>query len=450
MYVEDSKFIVRNCTGNASNGGLFTAINSLVEFLDNAGHGLSASDTKFNNSIFNSNGNGYTALHVAGDLEVINSTLSIMNNGWHAWAADLFAGIRLVKNAKIDSTSVVTIEDNNSVGLRASSENGNIEFEEGATLSIINNGLLTDGTHTLYNEAKDLSFVKNGGGIWNKANMILPSNAKIYNNHASIGADDIYNDNGLILLGSVGDDWVLNGIQGNCTDLIDNWYDDGANARWNAHGKTEEDDHTVVVNIGKIEGNVSIKAAHATQGKLVVHYVDKKDNSKLLESDESVKETGCEYETEAKDIENYDLVDVKGETSGTYKKGTTEVTYIYEKAHGTVIVHYVDMISGDKLSEDVVMSGDAGCEYETQKREFEYYQFNSVDGDTVGKYDKETIEVTYYYEFIGGTGGNDDTVEPNDPDFPVTGVESNNILEFTLLFSLISLISSVIIKKRMF
>ena len=60
--------------------------------------------------------------------------------------------------------------------------------------------------------------------------MTLPSTAKIYNNHASNSADDIFNDNGLIVLGSVGTDWVLNGIQGNCTDAIDNWYDDSENS----------------------------------------------------------------------------------------------------------------------------------------------------------------------------------------------------------------------------
>ena len=412
IYVENSTFIVKNCTGNASNGGNFTAINSTVEFLNNAGHGLSASDTKFVNTKFNSIGNGYTALNVAGNLEVIKSNLNIMNNGWHAWNVNLFSGIRLVNNATFDSDSVVTIKDNNSVGLRASNPNGNVTFAD-------------------------------------KATMTLPSTAKIYNNHASNSADDIFNDNGLIVLGSVGTDWVLNGIQGNCTDAIDNWYDDSENSRWNAHGETEEDDYTVVVNYGKIEGYANIKAAHATQGKLVINYVDKKDNTKLLDSDENTASTGTKYTTEPKDIENYDLVEVKGETKGTYKKGTTEVTYIYERAHGKVIVHYVDMISGEKLTEDIIMNSEAGSDYETLMKDFEYYQFNRVEGSTIGKYNKETIEVTYYYEFVGGTGGNDEPEEPTNPDFPVTGVETNNTLEFTLLFSLISLIGTIVIRKKL-
>ena len=449
IYVENSTFIVKNCTGNASNGGNFTAINSTVEFLNNAGHGLSASDTKFVNTKFNSIGNGYTALNVAGNLEVIKSNLNIMNNGWHAWNVNLFSGIRLLNNATFDSDSVVTIKDNNSVGLRASNPNGNVTFAEGTLLTIINNGLLTDGSHTLYNEEKGLSFVTNGGGIWNKATMTLPSTAKIYNNHASNSADDIFNDNGLIVLGSVGTDWVLNGIQGNCTDAIDNWYDDSENSRWNAHGETEEDDYTVVVNYGKIEGYANIKAAHATQGKLVINYVDKKDNTKLLDSDENTASTGTKYTTEPKDIENYDLVEVEGETKGIYKKGTTEVTYIYERAHGKVIVHYVDMISGEKLTEDIIMNSEAGSDYETLMKDFEYYQFNRVEGSTIGKYNKETIEVTYYYEFVGGTGGNDEPEEPTNPDFPVTGVETNNTLEFTLLFSLISLIGTIVIRKKL-
>ena len=449
VYVENSTFIVRNCTSNGSNGGKFTAINSTVKFLDNAGHGLSSGDTKFSNTNFTSNGNGYTALHVSGSLEVIKSNLEIMNNGWHSWSAGLFAGIRLMNSATFDSESVVTIKDNNSVGLRASNVNGNVEFDEGASLTIVNNGLLTNGSHTLYNEEQGLSFVNNGGGIWNKATMILPSTAKIYNNHASNSADDIFNDNGLLVFGSVGTDWVLNGVQGNCTDVIDNWYDDSENSRWNAHGETENDDYTVVVNYGKIEGLATIKAAHATQGNLIVNYVDKKDNSKLLDTEESTASVGVEYTTEPKDIENYNLVDVEGETKGTYKKGSTEVTYIYEKAQGEVIVHYVDMISGEKLTEDVTLNGEAGSDYETEKKEFEYYQFNKVEGQYTGKYNKETIEVTYYYEFVGGTGGNDEPGEPTDPDFPVTGVETNNTLEYTLLVSLISLIGTIVVRRKL-
>ena len=74
----------------------------------------------------------------------------------------------------------------------------------------------------------------------------------------------------------------------------------------------------------------------------------------------------------------------------------------------------------------------------------EYLTFIAATGT-----DKETIEVTYYYEFVGGTGGNDEPEEPTNPDFPVTGVETNNTLEFTLLFSLISLIGTIVIRKKL-
>ena len=107
------------------------------------------------------------------------------------------------------------------------------------------------------------------------------------------------------------------------------------------------------------------------------------------------------------------------------------------------------MISGEKLTEDIIMNSEAGSDYETLMKDFEYYQFNRVEGSTIGKYNKETIEVTYYYEFVGGTGGNDEPEEPTNPDFPVTGVETNNILEFTLLFSLISLIGTIVIRKKL-
>ena len=60
VYVENSNFTVQNCTANASNGGLFEATNSKINFLNNVGHGLSTGILKVsNNSVVNATNNAY-------------------------------------------------------------------------------------------------------------------------------------------------------------------------------------------------------------------------------------------------------------------------------------------------------------------------------------------------------------------------------------------------------
>lgn len=62
------------------------------------------------------------------------------------------------------------------------------------------------------------------------------SGADVYNNTAGTAADDICSDaKSTMTLGPVGDSWVLDDCSGVDSGAITGWYDDSANARWNAH-----------------------------------------------------------------------------------------------------------------------------------------------------------------------------------------------------------------------
>ena len=266
IYVEDSTFAVQNCTSNASNGGKFTAINSVVNYSNNAGHGLSAGSITLQNSSLTTNDNGLFGTTASGNITIDGtSVLSTNRNGADGYSAGLRASsassVCLVKSgAKID------IKDNFRNGL----ENyGNFTFEEGVELEIT-------GNHEL----------ANGGGIYNEKNatMVLPSDAVIYNNHADKSGDDIMS-RGTITFGKVGADWVLD----DCDHLIDGWYDDGpygANTnRWEAHAEDAEQNHIElcegfdeVTGLKTVTGDLSLKAAHGTDPKDKVSYpgLDKK------------------------------------------------------------------------------------------------------------------------------------------------------------------------------
>lgn len=259
VYVKDSTFTVQNCTANGSNGGNFTAVNSKIYYLDNAGHGLSADDVIIKNSEFVADNNGYYGIKADGDFLVDKtSKVTVTRNS----GSGDYAGLKLrsgVTDGKVEKGAVVTITDNYCSGL---SNNGVCVFEEGAKLTIMNNDNRQGGETGSH-----------GGGIYNSgsgANLTLPSDAVIYNNHALTDGDDIYNT-GTIIFGKVDPTWVLD----DCDHLIDGWYDDAENARWAVHPEGDTDSvldesamHAVEFEefdengLATVTGPKALKAAH--------------------------------------------------------------------------------------------------------------------------------------------------------------------------------------------
>ena len=215
-----------------------------------------------------------------------------------------------------------------------------INFEDGAIVNIKDNyirGITFNGTNAYIGNTTVITdngtdLVATGGGIFNiRGTLSIAKGAKIYNNHAYVQADDIYNGvYGVLSLESVSDDWYLNGSYGDCTDLINGWYFDTDVKRWKAHG---DDVYTEVVEPLKYEGVLAIKAAHNLKGEVIIDYVDE-DNNKIADSDYSLGYVGDDYKTEPKDIEGYELIRVIGEKEGSYSKDTIKVIYVYKYIFG--------------------------------------------------------------------------------------------------------------------
>ena len=374
IYVENSAFKVINCTNNGSNGGKFTAINSNITFENNNALGLSAHELTVKNSTLNLNNNGYSGLFIgkSENPSLVDGKSKVYINGNNK-IAYRYGAFWIGSSIKFEKGAILEVNNNKANGIRVSTvkvgysgvANGELLIEEGVKVSIQNN-------EAFYGLDED-NF---GGGINATGKVVLPKDAKIYNNHATNGGDDIYvTGKGSIDFGKTGTDWTLNGGKKDktgeskdCTDKIDGWYDDSKNSRWNAHDK--ENKHVDEIPANAYEGTLSIKAAHGIYGKLIVRYVDTKGNvlSKELTSTEKVD---TEYTTIEKEFEDYSLTDVQGETKGKY-----------------------------------------------------------IDG---------TITVTYIYEFTGGTGGED---------VPETGINTSNALEITTVLSLITLVTTIILRKR--
>lgn len=332
IYVKDSKFTVRNCTSNGSNGGNFTAINSEITFYNNGGHGLSADNLTIDNSKVYANENSANGIHTTGIVNIKNnSTVHIMNNDCSISSKWTIPGaLYIAGKAEIDETTDLVISNNNGSG---------IYVHRDADKQIYGNLTLNAGIIT-ENNANNL---KLGGGINNAGTISISDKVEIYNNNAEIAGDDIYST-GVIGLENVVSNKNLKlstVIRKNtqelndCEDLINGWYDDSENSRWNAHS---ENNHIELVNSGKYEGMLAIKAAHNLEGKVIVHYVDE-EGSALLEDKILTGYEDDSYKTTSEDIEGYTLINTIGNETGKYTSSKTiEVTYVYQftKGQGSV------------------------------------------------------------------------------------------------------------------
>ena len=197
-----------------------------------------------------------------GNFTAVRSKIYYQNNAGHGLSA-----------------GKVTIEDSDFVAdCSGLSNNGTCVFEEGVDLTIMDN----------YNDKGNKSY---GGGIYNSgasANLTLPSNAVIYNNHADTAGDDIFNNTtATITFGKVGSDWTLD----DCTPnhLIDGWYIDESGRRWNA----ENTDEPYYVEEFKMndEGSTTISGLHGLKAAHGMDPVDKTTypslDKKVMDDDEA-------------------------------------------------------------------------------------------------------------------------------------------------------------------
>ena len=157
----------------------------------------------------------------------------------------------------IVNCNLFTVEKGANLQVEYNSNCG-IQNDEHATLNLLAGSVR-------YNHAGSV-----GGGLVNSGTAILSDDVELYNNHARLSGDDIYNaDGATITFGPTGRGWELDGDP-DCYDFIDGWYDDYETTRWNAHGD-EADLHMVLVApVNSYTGPLSLKAAHGSTGSLTV------------------------------------------------------------------------------------------------------------------------------------------------------------------------------------
>lgn len=234
-------------------------------------------------------GNGYRGISIndGGSFTVDkDSKITATANSWGGDYAGL--KVRPGATATFESGAVVVINDNYCSGL---SNNGRVVFDEGVDLTITGNTNDQGGASGSH-----------GGGIYNSgsgANLTIPSDTVIYNNHALTDGDDIYNSaSSTITFCQTGSGWALDGegideVADDCTDTIDGWYDDSEGARWEAHADSYDGIHVEEYTFDStttVTGPLALKAAHG----LGVVAVDPADITIYMGGDEGYEGTATD------------------------------------------------------------------------------------------------------------------------------------------------------------
>lgn len=273
VTVDGSRLTNSKNRGNGSNGADYIVRNgSVADVSSNGSHGMSARNvTIADSSTVTCIDNGYSGVYFTGSLDVDGtSSLTVNHNAQKGGG-----GLRAMSSAAkghVAAGAVVEVCDNQRNGLE---NKGTFTFDEGSKLTIM-------GNHE----------TGNGGGVFNYATgtLTLPSDARIYNNHADKSGDDICSK-GSINFGATGADWVLD----DCNHAIDGWYADAADVRWSAHGETK---HVVLAQHDEIKGAIALKAAHGLVSVDYKYVGDAPEGVKAPDADVDL-ELGAAYTAKA-------------------------------------------------------------------------------------------------------------------------------------------------------
>jgi len=139
----------------------------------------------------------------------------------------------------------------------------------------------------------------------------------------------------------------------------------------------------------------------ATDGEVLVWYVDQNDQQ-VAAPETLTGKLGDAYTTAAKSIADYQLVKTTGPTSGQFTATLQTVTYVYQPvkepvATGKVVVQHHD-VDGQRLADDVTLTGAVGSTYQTTLKSIDGYTYQKVTGSPSGQFTSVVQTVTYVYE----------------------------------------------------
>ena len=151
---------------------------------------------------------------------------------------------------------------------------------------------------------------------------------------------------------------------------------------------------------GKMQSEpIEVVYKYVKQSKVTVYHKDENTNEILIADMPVEYDEKAKYTTSAREIEGYTLTGDTGNTSGEVGRENIEVTYYYKK-NTKVTVKYIDMVTGESIEKEEVISGLERDEYETVKKEIEGYEYVETEGKANGQMEANPTEVIYKYKKV--------------------------------------------------
>ena len=151
---------------------------------------------------------------------------------------------------------------------------------------------------------------------------------------------------------------------------------------------------------------------------VTVKYQDTEGNQ-LAEPSILSGKVGLPYESEAKEIPGWYVIETPDNASGTFTEDPQEVVYVYDRSDAApVTVRYLDT-EGNQLSEPSTLSGKVGLPYESEAKEIPGWYVIETPDNASGIFTEEPQEVVYIYALnkIDSEQDNSDNDLPTDNNF---------------------------------
>ena len=162
----------------------------------------------------------------------------------------------------------------------------------------------------------------------------------------------------------------------------------------NAEGIFSADTQTVIYQYARLNaGHITVKYQDANGNTLAPNEVLSGDN-----------QLGLPYQTSAKVIENYRLVQAPANASGQFSDQAQTVIYVYTRADaGDITIQYLDE-AGKQLAANSILTGQGqlGKPYETSPLNINGYTVKSTQGNTAGTFTTQPQRIVYIYERTAG------------------------------------------------
>lgn len=155
--------------------------------------------------------------------------------------------------------------------------------------------------------------------------------------------------------------------------------------------------NTEVIEIDYVYEKIPAQGENVT-----VQYIDEATNEELTQSVILSGQIGASYQSEPKDIDGYELIEIPTNQAGTFSADAQTVVYKYKKENTQIVivenvtVTYKDT-EGNTLAEPIILSGDLGASYESEEKSFAGYTLTTQPTNKAGVFTANAQEVNYVY-----------------------------------------------------